>query len=784
MKSYMNKRFVNVLRSMAVAAGIMLLSTVTVFAGTVTATGDKETAAVGDTYTVNIVVDGAEGAAVAPDVSVHYDVNRLEFVSCSGEYGGGGGGLVTINSSNADLTFNILSGGQADVDVFATFDGDSEPQIVTATVMVDGEDTAAINENAREVSGTGIEAGTVATADGKYVSSVFADEFMPVGFTKTTVTYEEQMVEAAQFDMGGIVLLYVTDADGNNGNFDMYDQTTGELSDFLQISGIENRFIIALKAGPEVSVPEGFTKATLNWNAQTLEAYAYTGDAASGADGSGAASGSGGADGSGAASGSGVAQVNINDFFLIYAISSEGNKGWYMYDQNEGTYQRYVQNLHTGSKVAGSGESLIAQITSPSADSEEGGVNVMLIIVIACAVLLVALIITVIIMAIKLHEFNSYEYIDEDEYEGDEDRYEESVARVATGHGSAGASAEEPDDYLTRLAKASDEPVAEEDSAEDEKTDDVEDISEEINTQNTKKSDNIYEKYRREEEEAARIRQEQMHSNRESVSENVYRDNDEAPARSDIPEGFVVRNKAGRIPKEELDMQNKYERDDDFELFSPRDRSEYDDDEDDEEDDYRRLSRAEKKALKAEKKARKKEEKRLKKEYGEYGPVDWESWQNGIERGEKTAAAHMNKAAGVDEGAVRRENPANQYREEQPAVRREAPEHQYEEEAPRARRKEQPTVREAQAEQQYHEAPIKVSRVAPDEMPPRKSTPPKRSIQPEYEEYQPPKDNPMEMMRGIPANDNKAPVQAKPVQQFDFDDDFEFEFLDLDEDDE
>ena len=706
MKRYMNKKLGIVLKSIAAAVSIVLLFSVNVFAGTVTATGDKETAAVGDTYTVNIVIDGAEGAAVAPDVSVHYDVNRLEFVSCTGEYGGGGGGLVTINSSNADLTFNILSGGQADVDVFATFDGDSEPQIVTATVMVDGEDTAKINENAREDTGTGIEAGTVATADGKYVSSVFADEFMPVGFSKTTVTYEEQMVEAAQFDMGGIVLLYVTDADGNNGNFDMYDQTTGELSDFLQISGIENRFIIALKAGPDVSVPDGFTKATLNWNSQTLEAYAYTGEAGDG----GAASGE-------AVSG-GAAPVDINDFFLIYAISSEGNKGWYMYDQNEGTYQRYVQNLHAGGKgnISGSGENLISKITSPSADSEEGGVNVMLIIVIACAVLLVALIITVIIMAIKLHEFNSYEYIDEDDYEG-EDSYEAPATHVVSAYGRAGANAEEPDDYLTRLAKASEEPVVEENPAEDEKTDDIEDISEEINTQNTKKSDNIYEKYRREEEEAAHIRQEQMHSNRESVSENVYRDNEEKAARSDIPEGFVVRNKAGRIPKEELDMQNKYERDDDFELFSPRDRSEYDDDEDDEEDDYRRLSRAEKKALKAEKKARKKEEKRLKKEYGEYGPVDWESWQNGIEGGEKTAADHMNKVAGVDEGAVRRETP-------------------------------------------------------------------KRPVQPEYEEYQPPKDNPMEMMRGIPANDNKAPVQAKPVQQFDFDDDFEFEFLDLDEDDE
>lgn len=651
MKRYMNKKLGIVLKSIAAAVSIVLLFSVNVFAGTVTATGDKETAAVGDTYTVNIVIDGAEGAAVAPDVSVHYDVNRLEFVSCTGEYGGGGGGLVTINSSNADLTFNILSGGQADVDVFATFDGDSEPQIVTATVMVDGEDTAKINENAREDTGTGIEAGTVATADGKYVSSVFADEFMPVGFSKTTVTYEEQMVEAAQFDMGGIVLLYVTDADGNNGNFDMYDQTTGELSDFLQISGIENRFIIALKAGPDVSVPDGFTKATLNWNSQTLEAYAYTGEAGEAA--------------SGEAVSGGVAPVDINDFFLIYAISSEGNKGWYMYDQNEGTYQRYVQNLHTGSKdnISGSGENLISKITSPGADSEEGGVNVMLIIVIACAVLLVALIVTVIIMAVKLHEFNSYEYIDEEDYED---------------------------------AKVSEE-----------------EKEEEINTQSSNKSDNI------------EIEEEETHES-ESTESSV---------RSEIPEGFVVRNKAGRIPKEELDMQNRYERDDEYELFSPRDRNEYDDDEDDE-DDFRRLSRAEKKALKAEKKARKKEEKRLKKEYGEYGPVDWESWQNGIERGEKTAAAHINKVAGVDEGAVRRE------------------------------------------------APIKVSKVERDEMPPSKNLAPKRPVQPEYEEYQPPKDNPMEMMRGIPANDNKAPVQAKPVQQFDFDDDFEFEFLDLDEDDE
>lgn len=713
-------KFEKIITGFAIAAMCIILPANIAKAGTVSATGDKDTAAVGDSYTVSVTVDGAEGAAVAPDVSVNYDVNRLEFVSCSGEYGGGGGGFITLNTSSADITFTILSGGQADVDVSAIFEDSPEPQIVTATIMVEGEDTAAVDDRAREDMGTGVEAGSIETSDGKLVSAVFADEFMPVGFYKTTVTYEEQLVEAAQFDMGGIVLLYVTDMDGNNGNFDMYDQSTGELSDFLQISGIENRFIIALKAGEDVTVPADFAKATLQWNAQTLEAYAYTGTLPEGS------------------------AVNVNDFFLIYAISSEGNKGWYMYDQNEGTYQRYVEGLH-GSTSAGSGESLISQITSPVSSDEEGGINVMFIIVIACAVLLLALIITVIIMAVKLHEYNSYDYIDEDEDLVGGNSYLERLA--------AGSNRNEEGSHIAQEVRKSDEV----EEIEDLETDNLE--VEDLETKEDKpakpemsekperakaileektapKSENIYEKYRREEAEA-----------------NQAKPNEEA-GRTDIPEEFVVRRKSAKVTAEELEEQNMYERDyedgdsieeDDSGMFSPRERVRgY-------EDDSERLTRADRKALKAEEKARKKAEKRMKKEYGEYGPVDWDLWQSGVEGGAKTAAAHMSRGAGVDEQAVRRRPEA--VNAEAPVKRRPEPVH---EEIPVKRRPE----------------------------PVQEETPVRRRPQPEYEEVQPPKDNPMEMMRGIPANDNKVPVQAKPVQQFDLDDDFEFEFLDLDDDDE
>ena len=653
------------LAGLLLAAAVLVVPSVSVFAGTVSITGDKDTAAVGESYTVNVKIEDTDGAASAPEVSVNYDTNRLEFVSCSGEYGGGGGGLITLSGEGADITFNILSGGQASVDVTAIFDGDgANPQTTSAYIAVDGEDTAAAMGGDDGGSGTGIEAGSVATPDGNIVSSVFADEFMPVGFYKTTVSYEEQMVEAAQFDMGGIVLLYVTDATGNNGNFKMYDQATGELSDFLQITGIENRFIIALKAGEEVTIPKDFAKATLQWNSQSLEAYAYVGEAT---DFNG---------------------INPSDFFLLYAVSSEGNRGLYMYDQSEGTYQRFVEGFGGGAAKS-SDEGLLSQITAPvMSDSDEGGVNVLLIIVIGLGVLLLALIITVIVMGIKLHEYNSYDYIDEDE--------------------------EDNGAYLNRLAAAQDNAMFDPRAAvQREKAVDADD------EESSKEEDFVI----------------------ENIDEDAGSGADDN-TESNIPDGFVVRKK-----------NDNGELNDGEGFFSPHVRDYSEDDLEDDEDDYpRRMSRAEKKAMKQAEKARKKEEKRLKKEYGEYGPVDWDAWQNGMEGGARTAAAQIDRNTGVIDDI-----PEEPRRVEKP---QKVERTRYEEDE--VDRKQRPIM---------EDEPVRRQRPVMEEEP----DDPRRNAG---------KGNPMEMMRQIPANDNKAPVQARPVQQFDFDDDFEFEFLNLDDDDE
>lgn len=376
-------------------AAVMIIP-VSVKASTVAASVNKDTCEIGDTITLVITSEDADGAAVAPEISITFDPNRLSFTACSTAYGGGDGGLVTVNELESEMTFTALSGGSAGIDVTAIYDGDgANPSMASCTIDVNGEDTASmvIDETA---SSTGVEAGTIESPDGtKLVSSVFANEFMPKGFYKTTVTYEEQMVEAAQFDMGNIVLLYVSDPANNDNTFCMYDQATGELSDFLQISGIENKFIIALRAGEDVEPPKNFTKATLQWNSKVLEAYAYTGEATT------------------------ESGPSIGDFFLLYAISSEGNKGWYIYDQNEGTYQRFVEGLYKGKEVKEHGEGILASITQATSqvsdDEGETGLDIKLIIIAVMAVLMIILLIMLIITFVKLRDYESYDYIDEDE---------------------------------------------------------------------------------------------------------------------------------------------------------------------------------------------------------------------------------------------------------------------------------------------------------------------------------------------------------------------------------
>ncbi|MCR5357344.1 MAG: hypothetical protein K6E63_08055 [Lachnospiraceae bacterium] len=404
-----------------IAATLCIVPVAQVYAeGTVTVTADKETAAMGDKFVVNYKAEGGGDGGEAPEISVEYDENRLVVVECDKEYGGGGGKL-TFKDTEAAITFASLSGGPAEVYVSAMLGGDGEPATGSVTVNVDGEDTAAIASGDASATGgtdTGVAAGTIMSLDGtKTISTVFPDEMMPELFHKTTASYSGTTIEAAQFDMGDMILVYVTDEATNSGNFCIIDQNTGELTDFRMIRGIENRFIIVTKAPENTEIPLNFTKATLMWNDQTLEAYTIVADSDDGSSEAETAYENGG--------------VSAKDFFLVYAMSSEGNTGWYLYDQSEGTYQRYLQVIRAAVDDEGNKMPITEAAAEAAAEKYEKPLFIRLIIIGGLGLLALILLIVVIVLAVKLShaeeeaQFNANSYSEPPRKRSRKSRYEE-----------------------------------------------------------------------------------------------------------------------------------------------------------------------------------------------------------------------------------------------------------------------------------------------------------------------------------------------------------------------
>ena len=497
------KNLAKIIGTAFTTAAILVAFTVSVFAEGLTVSVDKDSCEVGEKITVTIDAAGVGDGTVPPDVQVEFNSNRLNFESCSVDYGGGGGGLVTFKDKSATVEFTTLSGGNADINVTATPDDGDGPQTGSVTVAVNGEDTAAALDEAAS-SATGISQGTIDAGDGRVIQTVFAEEFKPVYFHKETTDYKGQSVECAKFDMGDIILLYTTDQSGEDGKFMVYNPSTGELSDFRMIQGIENRFIIVL-SDCEGPIPAGYTKAVLEWSGQTLTAFMEE-DVAAGTS-------------------EAVDGIDPADFFLVYAVSSEGNKGWYRYDKNEGTYQRFINT--EGYQTDGEGSDEDAQ------DSDSKGIlddyipgNIQSIIALVCAPLAFILLIVVIILAVKLRDYAD-DYYEDDYYEDEEEDEEQGYFDPRKGRSGAVTAAslvgktmsdddeddeEDEDEDDEDDGEEDEEDVAgaeEEEEDEEEEDEDEEDIYDRPLTRKERKELEREEKWRRKEEKKAAKRRAQ-----------------------------------------------------------------------------------------------------------------------------------------------------------------------------------------------------------------------------------------------------------------------------------
>lgn len=272
-------------------------------------------------FKVTIEAKSASGSAVGSlKVSMSFDSSKIQFksgndVTADGDtlvYETTGDG--SSDTVSTEVTFTALKQGTTKIEITgyeATLDdgGKWECSEGNSTITVEGgtEIEATQPETDANASASG-ESVTVAEAN-YTITSEFKDSEIPTGFSKAEYDYDGATYTGVKQDDSDVTLGYLLDSE-SKGAFFYLDSEKSEFAPFEQITISSSTSIILLQDDGSVKLPEEQYKETsVTFNEHTFPAWQDTYQAG---------------------------------YYVMYAISNTGEKGLYMYESSEGTYQKFV----------------------------------------------------------------------------------------------------------------------------------------------------------------------------------------------------------------------------------------------------------------------------------------------------------------------------------------------------------------------------------------------------------------------------------------------------------
>lgn len=303
---------------------IMMAVPIVALATDVSVTTDSTEVKAGDTVTLTITVT-AENIGVASG-SFTYDPALLTYVSSDGGASDGYINMVSMqeggaSSLSAVIKFTAKTKGAAavnvsidkvlsyDEQVLETGEGETSIKIAAADAVPQTSDGE--SENEVDFSQTGVAAQNVTGAETQmYVWRDLSSLTIPSGFAETQVTYVGEQVGGAVIpDSEDIILLYLSEAAGENGGYYIYNEQENTLNPYITITSQRARFSI-IWPDENVTAPAGFEETTLEWDDKMLPAWKT------------------------AESGEIV--------YLVYARNYRGEMGFYLFNTEDESVQRYA----------------------------------------------------------------------------------------------------------------------------------------------------------------------------------------------------------------------------------------------------------------------------------------------------------------------------------------------------------------------------------------------------------------------------------------------------------
>ncbi len=320
--------------------------------------------------TAKLSSDGSLGSVSA---TLTYDSQYLRFVGGSGaadtggqiQLTGDGGGNSQVEWT---MQFQALAEGSTQITIASVSAKASDGSDVSvtegnSTVTIGPGDPSLIDEgNSPEASGSGGGGNIEIDGQSYTVSTDIPDILIPGGFVKADMTYGGQTYAATRQENGTIYAIYLANGEGEE-DFHLYDPDTETFSPFEQIAVSDERYIVLLSEDKGKELPENLQRTSMTVNGKDFPAWQ---------------------------------NVDASSYYVVYALNSDGEKGFYQYDTVDATYQRYTPAAPDKSK--------------DKEDSKTGFLNRLRsnldkVIMVAWFIFLIMLIV-IIVLAVKLRHRN------------------------------------------------------------------------------------------------------------------------------------------------------------------------------------------------------------------------------------------------------------------------------------------------------------------------------------------------------------------------------------------
>lgn len=333
------------------------------------------------------------------EATLTYDKSELKFIS--GDNATASDGAITVSwtgtgtTAEFNLKFQALKEGTANVEVSNATGTAADGTTLDITqgssaVTIGAGDPSLIQDDTDSKDTATTESGTTVKVNGKkyIVSNDFSEELIPEGFQKGEMSFEGSNYSVITQESSGINAMYLTEKSSGDSDFFLYNSDDGSFSPFEEVEIAKDRYIIPLMDDGKVSLPSQYQKTTLTLNGKEFDTWQDTKEA---------------------------------EYYVIYALNSDGEKTTYRYDTTDGTYQKFTPSSAertTSGNKSNNGKGIWGKIL----DFVESFLD---IVVIFAIVLFLVLLIGFIITAVKLH-YRDLELDDlYDEYGIDMDEEEE-----------------------------------------------------------------------------------------------------------------------------------------------------------------------------------------------------------------------------------------------------------------------------------------------------------------------------------------------------------------------